>query len=1312
MNMDSELQNAIDELPQSDDKTDSRIMEFREKDKRSHMAWSKKEDEIIINLQKNHLSDKEISELLGRRVGAITSRIKKLENEVNQEGNFIKKTNPQKESQPIPLDEHNPKKISNESELNFSHNNINSEPYSISQAQVEKNKKAIEYRKIAYWRSSLLDSEIVNFSDKAKKETAIPIDWRRSKEAHRLSDDETNILFKIADSKAPKNKKSEVKEVEILISLLVIRKKTAHVQTYDSDINSISITALWIPAKVDREGNLSISKSGMIPWIDRRLLDPKSDDHKGYPSIGSLEELDSFYTHNQNSIQREDSDWENVLKYLKKLRSSLYKDWEQRLDFSNYELETNNTIAYVSSAETMIKGIISVYEQIQSSKEKFPPLLKKILTESKTTIKSDRISDNEQFILSKNHVAQMTNDYPLAKSQREALTHLQTLDQNFVFTVNGPPGTGKTTLILSIIAKEWVQSAIDKTMPKLLVLSSTNNAAVVNVLQKLREIIKPNNENILLDRWLPDMSYLGCMLTSQSNVKNKGLHNELYEDNNCNQVSGTLDKFYGEEYRGDATDYFLSKFNQYYDKKESSLDKCIDSLHQSIISEKSIINNIIDGFDLEKNTKKDIEDKFGSLEALQQNLEDSQNTVTELIEALNSLENIFSQWQDFKEINLKKNNALLFNLFGGKKKVANAILEFIEHHQLSNDYKLYKTSQAFETYLSQKIKDSKELIDKQNIVLAEYHAIESSFSIIKQKNKDNQKLAFGECLKNATQKDIQEKLDTTIRYKIFLLSMHYWEANWLKESEKISSSDTKKHQLNLSKKDRTKLWQIKSMLTPCMITTLHSGANYFKYRPISNWDYLLDFIDLLIIDEGGQVSPSIAGAMIGLSKSLIVVGDDKQIEPVFSLPECIDLSNAKNNALYQGEEDIELLKAENILNSQDSITQQANSNLIGLTQQTNDYFFKNASQPGVLLTEHRRCADEIIEYCNQLSYDGVLEPMAGSPDCFLPKIGYAHIEGTQKKKNGSQANSDEALTIVKWIVKNKDKILKDTGEATLNGSIGIITPFKSQTKELKSYLKDHGLDIEKVGTVHSLQGAEKPIVIFSPVYSYETQKDNYFFDKSNNMMNVAISRAKKSFLVFGDMNIFDQSISSRSKPSGLLAKFLFAKPENEVTDIDPITIKELDGNEKIEQIISLEGHRKCLKDAILAAKKSAVIVSPFITYSAIKADDILRLIKSRADKTEITIYTDNMMNKSRVEEFQKCIEYLEEAGATVILVKRMHSKIIAIDDSIYINGSFNWLSASRDENYANQETSIKYELGKANHFIQEVIENIGSRIAV
>jgi superfamily I DNA and/or RNA helicase len=56
-----------------------------------------------------------------------------------------------------------------------------------------------------------------------------------------------------------------------------------------------------------------------------------------------------------------------------------------------------------------------------------------------------------------------------------------------------------------------------------------------------------------------------------------------------------------------------------------------------------------------------------------------------------------------------------------------------------------------------------------------------------------------------------------------------------------------------------------------------------------------------------------------------------------------------------------------------------------------------------------------------------------------------------------------------------------------------------------------------VGTVHSLQGAERLLVIFSPTYSKDS--DGGFMDRSPSMLNVAASRAKDNFLVFGDMAI-------------------------------------------------------------------------------------------------------------------------------------------------------------------------------------------------
>ncbi len=83
--------------------------------------------------------------------------------------------------------------------------------------------------------------------------------------------------------------------------------------------------------------------------------------------------------------------------------------------------------------------------------------------------------------------------------------------------------------------------------------------------------------------------------------------------------------------------------------------------------------------------------------------------------------------------------------------------------------------------------------------------------------------------------------------------------------------------------------------------------------------------------------------------------------------------------------------------------------------------------------------------------------------------------------------------------------------------IGVITPFKSQSILINKILKKEIPEFAKyidVGTVHTFQGAERKIIIFSSVYGNED--GCYFINRAPNLMNVAVSRAKDSFLVFGD----------------------------------------------------------------------------------------------------------------------------------------------------------------------------------------------------
>jgi hypothetical protein len=52
------------------------------------------------------------------------------------------------------------------------------------------------------------------------------------------------------------------------------------------------------------------------------------------------------------------------------------------------------------------------------------------------------------------------------------------------------------------------------------------------------------------------------------------------------------------------------------------------------------------------------------------------------------------------------------------------------------------------------------------------------------------------------------------------------------------------------------------------------------------------------------------------------------------------------------------------------------------------------------------------------------------------------------------------------------------------------------------------------------------------------------------------------------------------------------------------------------------------------------------------------------------------------------ISVLADAGANVWLTTRVHSKTLAFDEELVVEGSFNWLSAPRDPERARKETSF------------------------
>lgn len=117
----------------------------------------------------------------------------------------------------------------------------------------------------------------------------------------------------------------------------------------------------------------------------------------------------------------------------------------------------------------------------------------------------------------------MSAGYGLANSQADAVAAFTRMAKGDLMAVNGPPGTGKTTLLQSIIASEVVARALEGGEPSVIVGVSTNNQAVTNINRSLNEMFEGNSSvRTFLGgtaRWIPDAQTYGLYLPADSKVK-------------------------------------------------------------------------------------------------------------------------------------------------------------------------------------------------------------------------------------------------------------------------------------------------------------------------------------------------------------------------------------------------------------------------------------------------------------------------------------------------------------------------------------------------------------------------------------------------------------------------------------------------------------------------------------------------------------------------------------------------------------------------------------------------------------------------
>ena len=311
------------------------------------------------------------------------------------------------------------------------------------------------------------------------------------------------------------------------------------------------------------------------------------------------------------------------------------------------------------------------------------------------------------------------------------------------------------------------------------------------------------------------------------------------------------------------------------------------------------------------------------------------------------------------------------------------------------------------------------------------------------------------------------------------------------------------------------LFQTLFLLVPVISSTFASVGSLFKDVKESG------IIGLLVIDEAGQAQPQMAVGSLFRSRRAIIVGDPKQVEPVVT----DDLKLLKNTYNADG---LEKYKQKNL--SVQVFADRLNS--FGT-------FLENGSDypewVGSPLLVHRRCISPMYDISNKLSYDGIMKLQTRSPKKEVEKLFvlddsyWLNVEGSETgNKNHFVKEQGEVVC----------KLLEKAFEKSNEPNIYIISPFTTVVDGIRNYIRSYcykhpttkidseyitGYEVKRIGTVHTFQGKEANEVIFLLGCDKSDGAKGAINWVNNNIVNVAVTRAKYRLYVIGDEEAWKKS---------------------------------------------------------------------------------------------------------------------------------------------------------------------------------------------
>lgn len=259
--------------------------------------------------------------------------------------------------------------------------------------------------------------------------------------------------------------------------------------------------------------------------------------------------------------------------------------------------------------------------------------------------------------------------------------------------------------------------------------------------------------------------------------------------------------------------------------------------------------------------------------------------------------------------------------------------------------------------------------------------------------------------------------------------------------------------------------------------------------------------DVVIIDEASQCDIASCIPLMVRSKRAVVIGDPLQLSQISNV-------SSVSEQQFLTEHQLNHPMFDHLIYSQKSIYDAARHVVPG--------------QSYTFLTNHYRCDSDIIEFANSAHwYDERLEVFTDEgalkrPDWWNKGIIWEPVESAGpgvSKKYMLPEEIDRAVALV-----------KELEERNYEGTVGIVCPFRDMTDRIRDAIfggavSSHfiaGTNLE-VQTAHGFQGDARDVIIYVMGVHPNMPKGKVWFisDENSNLFNVALSRAKASFIVVG-----------------------------------------------------------------------------------------------------------------------------------------------------------------------------------------------------